>query len=206
MAQTTTKKEDGGSTAATRCARGWMFYDGMMTPKFTFHSSSDVNKLLETQFLELGKYEVADADAESRPDVDWGALFRSENEYSLDMLEDDNITTTLELIERINQKIDSPGKNKEKGMAEAHPETDVQNPTLKQHGDNTRTQKPRQSKIQFSTFTKETTMKSILQQLQNEISPPKSGKSKRISQGFYMRKEIPKSQQIIEYKDECILN
>ena len=55
----------------------------MMTPKFTFYSSRDLNKLLETQFLKLGIYEVADAKAESRPDVDWGALFRSENEYPL---------------------------------------------------------------------------------------------------------------------------
>ena len=31
----------------TRCPQGWMFYDGMMTPKFTFYSSKDVNKLLE---------------------------------------------------------------------------------------------------------------------------------------------------------------
>ena len=82
-----------------------MFYDGMMTPKFRFCSSRDVNKLLEMQFLELGIYEVADADAESRPDVDWGALLRSENEYSFDMLEDDNTTTTVELIKRINQKM-----------------------------------------------------------------------------------------------------
>ena len=37
---------------------------------------------------------MADADAESRPNVDWGALLRSENEYSFDMLEDDNTTTT----------------------------------------------------------------------------------------------------------------
>ena len=50
-------------------------------------------------------------------------------------------------------KIDSPGKNKEKGMAEAHTDADVQNPTLKQHGDNTKTQKTRQFKIQFSTVT-----------------------------------------------------
>ena len=58
-------------------------------------------------------------------------------------------------------------------------------------------------------------MKSKLQKLQRETSPPKSGKSKRIHQGFSMRKEIPKSgqrptcqgcQQIIEYKDECIHN
>ena len=58
-------------------------------------------------------------------------------------------------------------------------------------------------------------MKSKLQQLQKVISPPKSGKSKRIPEGFSMRKEIPKSgqkpicqgcQQIIEYKDECICN
>ena len=147
-------------TTATRCPKGWMFYDGMMTPKFIFYSSRDVNKLLELQFLELGIYEVADADAESRPDVDWGALFRSENEYPFDMLEDDNTTTTVELIKRIDQKIDSPGINKEKGMAEAHTDTDVQNPTLKQHGDNTKTQKTRQSKIQFSTVMKETTMNS----------------------------------------------
>ena len=59
-------------TTVTRCPKGWMFYDGMMTPKFTFYSSRDVNKLLEMEFLELGIYEVADADAESRPDVDWG--------------------------------------------------------------------------------------------------------------------------------------
>ena len=67
-----------------------MFYDGMTTPKFKFYSSRDVNKLLQTQFFELGIYEVADEDAESTLDVDWGALFRSENEYSFDMLEDDN--------------------------------------------------------------------------------------------------------------------
>ena len=128
------------------------------------------------------------------------------------MLVDDNTATTVELITRINQLIDSPGINKEKGMAEAHADTDVQNSTLKQHGDNTNTQKTRQSKIQFNTVTKETTMKSKLQQLQKEISPPKSGKSKTIPQGFSMRKEIPKSgqkpicqgcQQIFEYKDEC---
>ena len=45
-----------------------------------------------------------DADAESRPDVDWGTLYRSENEYSFDMLEDDNTTRTVELIKRIDQK------------------------------------------------------------------------------------------------------
>ena len=126
------------------------------------------------------------------------------------MLEDDNTTTTLELIKRINQKIDSPGKNKEKGMAGAHADTDVQKSTLKQYGDSTKTQKTIQSKIHFSTVTKETTMKSKVQKLQKEISRPKS---KRIPQGFSLRKEIPKSrqkpicqghQQIIEYKDECI--
>ena len=37
-------------------------------------------------------------------------------------------------------KIDSPGKNKEKGMAEDNADTNVQNPTLKQHGDNTKTE------------------------------------------------------------------
>ena len=77
-------------------------------------------------------------------------------------------------------------------MVEAHADTDLQSPTLKQHGDNTKTQKTRQSKIQFSTVTKETTMTSKLQKLQEETSPPKSGKSKRIPQGFTMRKEIPK--------------
>ena len=50
-------------------------------------------------------------------------------------------------------------------------------------------------------------MKSKLQQLQKEISPPKSRKSRKIPLGFSMRKEIPKSGQKpiwIEYKDECI--
>ena len=45
-------------------------------------------------------------------------------------------------------------------------------------------------------------MKSKLQQLQKEISPPKSGKCKKIPLGFSMRKEIPKSGQkpiCIEY-------
>ena len=75
----------------------------------------------------MGIYEVADADAdaESRPDVDCGALFRSENEYSFDLLEDDNTTTTVELVKGINQKIDSPGKNKEKGITEDNADTDV---------------------------------------------------------------------------------
>ena len=73
-------------------------------------------------------------------------------------------------------------------MAEAHAGTDIQNSTLKPHKDNTKTQKTRQSNIQFSTVIKETTMKSELQQLQKEISPPKSWKSKRIPQGFSMRK------------------
>ena len=99
-------------------------------------------------------------------------------------------------------------------MAEANADTYVEKPTLKkQHGDNTKNQKPRQSKIQFGTVTKEITMKSKLQKLQKEIIPPKSGTSKIISQGFSMRKEIPKcrqkpiyhgGQQNIEYKDECI--
>ena len=101
-------------------------------------------------------------------------------------------STTVELIKRINQKIDSPGKNKEKGMAGAHADTDVQKSTLKQYGDSTKTQKTIQSKIQFSTVTKETTMKSKVQKLQKEISRPKS---KRIPQGFSLRKEIPKSGQ-----------
>ena len=74
-------------------------------------------------------------------------------------------------------------------MAEAHADTYVQKPTLKHNGDNTKIHKTRQSKIQFSTVTKETTMKS---KLQKGISPPKSGKSKRIPQGFSMRTEIPK--------------
>ena len=77
-------------------------------------------------------------------------------------------------------------------MAEAHTDADVQNPTLKQHGDNTKTQKTRQFKIQFSTATNETTMKRKLQKLLKDVSPPKSGFSKRIPQGFSMRKEIPK--------------
>ena len=92
-----------------------MFNDGMMTPKFKFYSSRDVAKLLETQFLKLGIYDVADAEVESRLDVDWGALLRSENEHFFVLLDDDNTTTTVELTERINQKIDSPGKSKRKG-------------------------------------------------------------------------------------------
>ena len=43
------------------------------------------------------------------------------------MLEDDNTTKTVELIKRIDQKKDSPGINKEKGMAYAHTDTDVKN-------------------------------------------------------------------------------
>ena len=44
-------------------------------------------------------------------------------------------------------------------------------------------------------------MKRKLQKLQKDISPPKSGKSKRIPQGFSMRKEIPKSDRSQFVKD-----
>ena len=57
------------------------------------------------QFLELGRYEGADADAESRSDVDWNALFRSENEYPFDTLEDDNTTTRVELGKEFVKKL-----------------------------------------------------------------------------------------------------